>query len=178
MNKKLIWVIVIVVIIIIVGGIYFYQAEKETNYGDSEAQLKLIGATWETYTNEKFGYSFKYPQNWVFEADPPDSSGVVGGYGFYKANDIRMMSVHNPIREIGYEFLESIKTEKVKIGNTNQFFTKTTFTDKEVPNGVTVHVTWNEDNWNKSGEIWFNFDKRDPDENKLDEILSTFKFTN
>jgi hypothetical protein len=63
MNKKIIWGVVVAVIVI--GGVYFfYKNEKETNYGDSEAQLQLLTTDWSICKNVKYGYEVKYPSTW------------------------------------------------------------------------------------------------------------------
>ncbi len=49
-------------VILVAIGMYFYLANRETNYVDSEAQLQLLS---ETYSKD--GFEFQYPKDWTLE---------------------------------------------------------------------------------------------------------------
>ncbi|MFA6076887.1 MAG: PsbP-related protein [Candidatus Paceibacterota bacterium] len=67
MNKKIIWGIIIAVVIIGAGSytyMYFSQPtyDKNHNWGPDTSD-------WETYTNEKYGFEFKYPTAWSMQSE-------------------------------------------------------------------------------------------------------------
>lgn len=75
--------IVLLLTFIIGGGIwaYFYFKaipEKETSQETEPATTEDETTNWKIYTNEVYGYSIKYPEDWKFEEK--DVSSVKGEY--------------------------------------------------------------------------------------------------
>jgi len=71
MNKA--WIVIIAIVItaaVVGGGAYYYlnnKAEEEkAELEDSETSATTTDETadWQTYTNEEYGFSFKYPADW------------------------------------------------------------------------------------------------------------------
>lgn len=175
MNKKIILGIVIIVALVLVGWNVLNPKYTKIN------REEVVKTDWKTYTNEKFGYSFQYPKNWstkVLRGDPLGDSATIGFMDLTTNN--QLMSVSNPIREIGYEFMIATGTPGSFLVKESVKAIKTaSFVDGENPDMIYTHLTWGEDNWMKSGEIWFSLNTGDKDlENIVDTVLSTFKFTN
>lgn len=59
MNKKLVWGVAII-IILITGVLYLYPRVKVAH------DIQTSG--WKTYTNERYGFGIKYPDDWIAEA--------------------------------------------------------------------------------------------------------------
>lgn len=134
---------------------------------------------WKTYTNEKFGFSFKYPANWTPKVTRSDSEGSYSIISFINEKNQHVLGLNNPIREIGHEWAEKVgESQIIKIEGSATTINKTFFIDRESPDLIYAYLQWNYDNWQKSGEIWFNYRKGDKQQEEvLNQILSTFKFT-
>lgn len=93
------WVILAVIIVIALGALYYYMQKTEpstnsnvvvntkratninsTNNTNSEP---LDTSAWPRYSNDKYGYAFKHPDNWTVRTD--DVSG--GSFGVQNAVD-------------------------------------------------------------------------------------------
>ncbi len=65
MNKKLIWGIVIAVVVI--GAIYVFRSlmysRTDQNMIAPKGDIEKTTSDWKTYTNEKYGFSFQYPES-------------------------------------------------------------------------------------------------------------------
>jgi hypothetical protein len=61
MNKS-IKILLVVLTLITIGGICFYIYSK---YFSLPAQLAKETTDWQTYMNEQYDFSFKYPKNWT-----------------------------------------------------------------------------------------------------------------
>lgn len=174
--------LIIAIVVLVLGGSYVYY-KTQSNKAKSNLPADLTDTTivttssdqtsdWKTYKNDKFGFSFEYPDTWAIQNKTDDSSGVTSGVIFNSPQGTTLLTVNNPIREIGYEGGTAIKNEKIVIGG--QSFTKVTL--KNENNNVSIHLTWNKSNWSKSGEIW-SLSKGNDADTILNRILSTFKFT-
>jgi len=66
--KKIIPVFLIVVLIAgaLIGGFYWGKS-KATKKTEVKKVVRDLTADWETYVSEKYGFSFKYPEEWDVE---------------------------------------------------------------------------------------------------------------
>lgn len=84
-TKSKIIVTLIVVILIVAGGTYYLKKSKLENK-ISPAQTAEI-KDWQTYQNEKEGYSIQYPKHWDISQD---STQFGSGIGFSAIEVIKM----------------------------------------------------------------------------------------
>ncbi len=112
-SKKMMVGIIIVIIALIAGGWFWYASvqEKQAQIEQKQAEVKQqveedvqvtepVDATttvinmdmshWETYRNEKYGYEFKYPKNWVLKE--VNELNIEGRKPFYE----RYVSIQSP----------------------------------------------------------------------------------
>ncbi len=101
-------VIAIIALIAVGGGIYWYASSSDTDEGaltdenttgtqqngaattggtsggsNNTAGTQVV-AGWKTYTNQKYGYSFRYPSNWIVgNPSAPSSSASAEVFGVY-----------------------------------------------------------------------------------------------
>ena len=83
MNSKkgfVIPLIIAIVAVLAVGGGYWYYS-LSTSFNHSLKPNNLATSTdqtagWKTYTNTQYGFEFKYPKDWIIEADDINNTGV------------------------------------------------------------------------------------------------------
>lgn len=75
----LVWIILIVITILIAGGIFYYyqyvktpelnnqisELNKQINQLQEKVDIVKKTANWQTYTNDEYKFSIKYPEGWV-----------------------------------------------------------------------------------------------------------------
>jgi len=135
---------------------------------------------WETYKNEEYGYEIKYPGEWEYreEISQPQNFGLK--IYFSDAEGKHVLTIQNPIPEIGYESWVIKETEQIKIQNSKKYLTKMILEPnpeiEEEFNNLIV-VIWNKEDWERSGQITLSYkDEKDPNIKILNQMLSTFRF--
>lgn len=73
-HTRLILLIVAVFLVGILAIGYFWYQNKQTPVPVKSQNLTVASSTnefadWKTYTNEEYGFEFKYPNDWILEAD-------------------------------------------------------------------------------------------------------------
>jgi len=138
-------------------------------------------AGWQTYRDEKYGFEIKYPKNWNYQEEIPQPQNFGVRVNFSDFQGKHILTIQNPIPEIGYEPWTIIETKQIKIQNSGKYLTKKIlkpkeqFKDENFNNLVLVY--WNLDDWNKSGQISLPFlEDSDPNIKVFNQMLSTFKF--
>ncbi len=67
MPKKA-FIAIIAAIILLVGGVFVYQAWQEKQLIDQSTQSQATQsgtANWKIYKNDKYGFTFEYPEDWL-----------------------------------------------------------------------------------------------------------------
>jgi len=197
----------VVVIVILLGAVgYFVFVKKSTpaaqqptpiptktaQVSNSSTPIATANpmAGWKTYTNSEFGYSLDYPSNWSLNAEST-SNGSISGNRLYilPPNPLSTQAVDEDfsilIRDASKESL-NLTTERQKMQYPNQYVTysETTVTI----GGVTAYLYQksNDDDSTKNillahNGYFYYIDThgiRSTVKAQLDQILSTFKFTN
>lgn len=148
------------------------QQKDEIRVIKDKSIIETEKKEWNLYKNEMYGYEIKYPTTLSLQSKTTLSNWDGTG-----------ISITNPIVETGYEAWDVVKTEKIKISDTDKYLTIKYFNPStNLPEEDRkkykpfILATWGEDNWENSGQIGFSY-KNDSDPNlKLyNEILSTLK---
>lgn len=189
-KKIVLWAIVGVLAIIM--AIFWFRASlsriANLDYGSLIPQLELPktaepaadqAPAWQTYANDEYGFEIDYPGDWVYQI-MPQSSGIGTVIRFIDSGGTYTVSIYNPVQEIGYESHELIKTEQIKIENSDKYFTKKTFEPiKSASLNSLIIASWNNDDWKNSGEIILPYppgNDANPNIEVFNQMLSTFKF--
>ena len=131
----------------------------------------------ETYVNSRYSFSFQYPSSWTYKTISSDANVSLVHFFSFESAVFPVMAVRNPIKEVGYEDLRVVKTEKITLPD-GKYLTRTSFIsqDDSLPMHF-IHVTWNENDWFNSGEIWLSSDDYNAQlEEITNGIVSSFKF--
>jgi len=142
--------------------------------------IQKKSADWRTYRNEKYGYEIKYPGEWEYREEIPQPQYFGLMTYFSDAEGKHVLTIENPIPEIGYEPWVIKKTEQIKIQNSKKYLTKMILEPNpeihEEFNNLIV-VIWNKEDWEHSGQITLSYkDEKDPNIKILNQMLSTFRF--
>lgn len=102
----------ITIIAVLVGGVLVY-----TNYSNNQSKLNPQPtptstsdetANWKTYTNKKYGFSFKYPSNWVENEGKIEEKLGVNGVNALTQKGIAVEVYENSGKLSALEFLDTI----------------------------------------------------------------------
>lgn len=168
-QKGFVPVIILVLVVLVVIGYFSYK-----NYWP---KLQILStptpiptvdptANWKTYTSAKYKYSFKYPPNWIMDPDKqmPDeivniskdlnSLSIYAGLAFTKAPEGKARSKR---REIKIARIDAVGEYY------DGLYELISFTEKKTVNTISLRYAM--------GSYSEDF------ENRFDQILSTFKFT-
>lgn len=181
MNKKSFWVIIGVIVIVLIGIVYFTFPDK-LDY--LEPQVNTVPnnvmdtAGWKTYTNAEYGFEFKYPLGWDFEENPnanSDEAEIVSVAETYYGH-VTVYLLRGPIEWVGNDGLTYQMGEE-KLGGKNAV-SKTGYVDGQLAQRHFI-VEFDSTTVVISAVPFGNYDTYSEPEKweKLDQILSTFKFT-
>jgi len=132
---------------------------------------------WKIYKNIQYGYQINYPKTWSYKEEVPQPQNFGIKVSFSDSENKHILTIQNPIPETGYEAWEVEKTEKIKIQNSEKYFTKKILESTQEDLNNLILVTWNEDNWQNSGQITLGYkENTDPNIKILGQMLSSFKF--
>jgi len=174
--------ITVVIILVAIGG-YFVMAKKSTPIVKIQQEATTIPGiisdtlNWKTYTNEQYGFEFKYPENYSVSVNPTDSNvtfksegckSLVSGGGEWPTDcqSYNVLVQQNKISgpEMSKTFVAGIQAEKYS--DSNGMWS----------NGTQVLVQF------QKGQNWFihtftfNSGRTQESESLMNQILSTFKF--
>lgn len=93
-------------------GMYFYYDLKDSKLVANEIDV----SNWQTYTNDKYGFSFEYPNDWDIYYD--DDNQVSFNYSqSYLSTEFKLIVRQNPNKESVYDFYNNIDENKKIEGN-------------------------------------------------------------
>jgi len=171
--KKLLILIIVLVALVGVGYVVlknYYQPPQ------SATTSQTIPSDWKTYRDEEYGFEFKYPATWEIQ----ESSTLKSTKGRdFLENGIILMTLNNPIPEIGYEAWKETEEKNIPISGSTKVFHKFIFTPlPSYPDYDSfILVTWNTEDWQRSGKIGIpKLQDNDFRISILNSVLSTFKF--
>jgi hypothetical protein len=162
--------------IISLGSNYFESSIKDTempvNFAKVAETFKIIDltASWKTYTNDAYGFSFKYPREYTLTDNLPKTAEVNGPSTglLLKKGKIEFNYWPKPAGW-GYEdFNQIISTETVKIGGVSG-------TERVLSNS-SLAVAAISTQSNNEYFFWIPINQQS-DKTEVDLILSTFQFT-
>ncbi len=198
-NQKVITNIVLAVAVIAIIGIAGYSAwSKKSNTNITEPlSTKADTSNWKTYTNTKYGFEFKYPQDWVLETNYQSDENLIAVISSPETIKVRrdcyegcgpdiLFSYYSSISEI-----HNVKANNIVVKNLSDYVYKSILVSNpqkitfagynayEVTKlGYSVYFTIMIE---KDGHIYQILFGNDGSKQELDEtenkILSTFKFT-
>ncbi len=154
-----------------------WEAVQNSN---PESSSSAETANWKTYTNNKFGFTIQYPENWEIEGDNPIKVDIVISSLDNSSNliispiaEARFSTDRNRDKKLANGTLRTVggRTAKEYKENIEDEFTDVFVRDIQLEdiNGL---------NWTKPNEISYWVDTSQPSLVKIfDQILSTFKFT-
>jgi len=198
------WVLIYgVVAVLLYGGIYYFVLSKNKSnpysYNTSPSPTQSVQkpspttdptANWKTYTNTKYGYTFKYPNPWTEncskdisqnsplsqsvivcpEAYPTGPFGGIPAYFNVTVESKKIGETAQDIKKLKEKENPSIKEVSVpKIANYD--VAASYFEGAGIPNATVYLVK------NPSDTTYMNITGDGIDENIYNQILSTFKFT-
>jgi len=189
--------IIAIIAVLIGGGVYFYS--KKAQAPGQEQNKNAAGNTtadptagWKTYTNEKYGFEFKYPQNFTINSEGETVASVIPHQAWLtlqrdnSGDAIEMNLTENTTVDVNATQIDGkdgvkIKTSQIIIGGKKGLTYNTGYEAVYVV-GMIVPI-----NGNKL-QISFSSTKTSYWENRVEsflsdetttinQVLSTFKFT-
>lgn len=89
---------VILLVVVLVGGLTYKYLKKPGKVATGPTPIEVIKTAtltpnemvnWETYRNEKYGFEFEYPVNWVVEESKGDGDPMLStGFYIYDSKDL------------------------------------------------------------------------------------------
>ena len=152
----------------------FIAATEQYGLAGSYVIPSLSTVNWQLYTSTDYGYTLKYPADWIY-SEVIDLQGVTDQEIIFskQGNHLKFFTVTHPIKEIGYEASQLIDTQSWETDGV-------TITKKTYQNTTTDFfylVTWNVDNWEQSGQIVINFsDFKDSQVPMFNAVLESISF--
>lgn len=201
-------VIAIIVVLAIAGGIY-YSKNKKTEvpvvsteeYSTDPVPEYIPPATWKTYTNTKYSYSFKYPPHYALHPDPYGTLGDLLGDMFDVTTPFHQSIPSSAVPNFtGAMFIAgglpdspcgqvtSVPVTKKTLGN-NTYSTHVVELDGDTEEGTKVIYYWVTHNGQcssfslhigvpgKNAPIPGMLDSVETESKAVEQILSTLKFT-
>lgn len=120
---SIIYVIIIIALLAVAGFFgYKYYSKSQTPISNSQ---NFETAGWKTYTNEKFKYSLKYPNDWqVWEANP--ILGLVILFPSSKSEELRNKTISTTdeitLGILDEKYIDKAQTQEININNQKWFF--------------------------------------------------------
>ncbi len=209
-TSPVIWVVFVILAVLIIGGFGWYaystmQPEEEVVITPTKKSTPTATSTvsptptadktadWRVYTNKKYGYSIKYPSDWIIKTSGNDilvqnkkgdiyasNEGVESGnkvkgsfITISSANKDNSQTLENYLKSVFYENDNAV-FEKITINTYSGLKLKDL--DEIWPGDIMIHV--NNDNQVVSLTLNISDDSETTaSTNIFNKMLSTFKFT-
>lgn len=197
------WIVLVLLVLIVGGlafGIYWWQKQNIVKTENTEtpvytalpvttntsntstptsSEVKDETADWKVLNREEYNYQFKYPADWTYiEQQISGTSRVI--LEFKDSNGNVVMSIESPAPGIGAEGSETVRSEEIKIQNSDKSFKKSIVKFSSTEDGSVEYyaiVHWGSETDKDSGLLTFKMkSENDSAERTLDKILSTFRF--
>jgi hypothetical protein len=191
LNNKFIYsaILVVILLFLAVEGVLWYKNKKQVDMQASELSSAELTADWKTYTNEDYGFEFKYPESLAVDEvkgssdfekrytdariDTPSNiqinKNVDGTEGLPIFLDI---SGHEPVNKPEGDCERGFVSSKIILGGISA--TKCVGESMYGPGSMII-------SYSKDGVIYYYIASDryiNNDQDLIDQILSTFKFTN
>ena len=171
------WLLVILGLVIVLGGVYWAYAkygERISSTISARPTISLsVPANWKKYTNEEFGFSFKYPESWIQETTTASHPTFL----FVPQGDLVMAGQEFIITKLDQD-IDKEKKEREKLNSQISY-------QSIIIDGHRAYKSNTRSGIESSGKdviieinngILLIFASGEP-LNSLDQILSTFQFT-
>lgn len=135
--------LLLIITILVVGvAVYVYKKERVKTPASDAGIQKAVTLSLKTYTNEKYGFEFKYPENFSIKVPPQSSDFPSVVDVFYKEAETSALGAAQLMRVLvddtskPVSFQEYLKVHPLRSANTNREYQFKDFTQRKLGDNI------------------------------------------